>query len=175
MNSTIGRYLFSIFLFFSCSAPPENRPPIQNAEFDQKLTRILPFKTPLVGVDSLAKVKDQFLLLDARPKEEYKVGYIPGAKHIGYPNLKLELLAEYPEDTPIVVYCSVGYRSDMVGRTLQKKGFKKVYNLYGSIFEWVNQGYPIIDEQGDTTRRLHTYNRSWSKWVEDTTIEKVWK
>jgi rhodanese-related sulfurtransferase len=45
----------------------------------------------------------------------------------------------------------VGYRSEKVTEKLQKAGFTQVSNLYGGIFEWVNQGYPIVNQSGATS------------------------
>jgi len=50
----------------------------------------------------------------------------------------------------------------------------EVYNLYGSLFEWINRGYPVVDLRGDTVRRVHTYNRKWSRWVLNSSYEKVY-
>ena len=72
------------------------------------------------------------------------------------------------------MYCSIGYRSEKVGEELKKMGFKNVYNLYGSIFEWVNQGNEVVDENEKVTEKVHTYNKRWSKWIEDGKAEKVW-
>jgi predicted sulfurtransferase len=66
----------------------------------------------------------------------------------------------------VVVYCSVGYRSERVGEHLLAMGFKDVKNLYGGIFEWVNNGQAIVDRNGKFTNQVHTYNKSWSKWLE---------
>jgi hypothetical protein len=49
-----------------------------------------------------------------------------------------------------------------------------VYNLYGSIFEWANRGYKVIDAQGQKTQKVHTYNQSWSKWLDRSGVEKIW-
>ena len=37
--------------------------------------------------------------------------------------------------------------------------------LYGGIFEWKNNDYPIIDSEGKETENVHTYSRFWSKWL----------
>ena len=57
---------------------------------------------------------------------------------------------------------------------MKKAGFSNVYNLYGSIFEWANQGHRLVDKGGQPTFKLHTYNKKWSKWVDNAKIEKVW-
>ena len=77
------------------------------------------------------------------------------------------------KETTIVVYCSVGYRSEKVGERLKKAGFKKVLNLYGGIFDWVNKGFPVYDNSGNQTKKVHAYDKSWGKWL--TKGEKIYE
>jgi 3-mercaptopyruvate sulfurtransferase SseA len=63
------------------------------------------------------------------------------------------------------VYCSVGYRSERVGEKLQKLGYQNVYNIYGGIFEWKNEGMQVVNRQNQPTDSVHTYNKNWSKWL----------
>ncbi len=172
------KYLFSGIFFLhtlvSCSAQqPADRANCQNPEFDKKVASWLTFSVPTVSPNNVKKMPD-VLLLDAREREEYNVSHIPKAVFIGYNHFEKEALKDVPKDKPIVVYCSIGYRSEKMGEKLQKMGFTKVYNLYGSIFEWVNQGNIIVDNQGITTKKVHTFNRNWSKWVDKGKAEKIW-
>jgi predicted sulfurtransferase len=75
-------------------------------------------------------------------------------------------VAAIPRNTPVVVYCSVGYRSEQIGEKLLQAGFTDVHNLFGSIFEWVNQGYPVFKNQSEQTNRVHAYSRSWGIWLQ---------
>ena len=75
-------------------------------------------------------------------------------------------LADIPKDAILVVYCSIGYRSEKIGERLKKEGFSKVYNLYGGIFEWCNRGYEIVDKEEKKTSKVHAYDRDWGRWVE---------
>jgi rhodanese-related sulfurtransferase len=45
------------------------------------------------------------------------------------------------------VYCSIGKRSDEITKMLGEAGFTNARNLYGGIFEWVNQGHPVFNSQ----------------------------
>ncbi len=120
------------------------------------------------------KRASNMVILDARERSEYEVSHLPNAVFIGYNNFEKKLVDSLAKDRPIVVYCSIGYRSEKIGEKLQKLGFTKVYNLYGSIFEWVNQGNVVVDKNGQPTKKVHTYNKNWSRWVEDGKAEKVW-
>ena len=120
------------------------------------------------------KREPNMVILDARERAEYDVSHLPNAVFIGYNNFEKKIVDSLAKDKPIVVYCSIGYRSEKIGEKLQKLGFTKVYNLYGSIFEWVNQGNAIVDKNNQPTKKVHTYNKNWSRWVEEGKAEKVW-
>ena len=88
--------------------------------------------------------------------------------------LNLDDKKNIPKEKNIVIYCSIGYRSEKIGEKLLRLGYKNVYNLYGSIFEWANEKYPLVGSNGKTTDRVHGYNKSWSKWVTNEEIKTVW-
>ncbi len=174
MKKIILQLSVLIFVVTSCNGQqPANRAHSQNLKFDKTIANWLSFTVPTVSPNDVKKMNNT-LLLDAREREEYDVSHLPNAVFIGYKNFEKNTLADIPKDKPIVVYCSIGYRSEKIGEKLQKMGYTKVYNLYGSIFEWVNEGNLVVDNQGNTTKKVHTFNKSWSKWVEDGKAEKVW-
>ncbi|MHA6247548.1 rhodanese-like domain-containing protein [Pontibacter sp. CAU 1760] len=104
------------------------------------------------------------LLLDTRTQAEYNVSHLAGAKLVAYDQFDVKRLRGISKQTPIVVYCSVGYRSERIGEKLQKAGFENVQNLYGGIFEWVNQGYAVYNSAGKTNQ-VHAYSRTWGIWL----------
>jgi len=118
--------------------------------------------------------RKEIIVLDAREKEEYDVSHIEEAIYLGYKDPDFSTLNDFDKDTPIVVYCSIGYRSEKIGEKLKKLGFNSVRNLYGSIFEWVNQGHKIVDHNGQQTNEIHCYNKKWSKWMINDAYQKVW-
>lgn len=167
--------LVCIFAINGCSQNiPANKPSTLNPEFDKKITSLLRFNVPLISVEELAKQQDSILLLDAREKEEYQVSHIAGAKFVGYNNFRKEVLKAVPKNQEIVIYCSIGYRSEKIGKRLEEMGYKKVRNLYGSIFEWVNQGKPVVDQDGEPTTTVHGYNKNWSRWLDGSKVNKTW-
>ncbi len=143
-------------------------------DFKDEIDSYLEFSVPIVEVEELIKEIEEVIVLDAREIQEYEVSKIPGAIHIGYDYFDKSDLSDLDRDRKVVVYCSIGYRSEKIAEVLKEEGFREVYNLYGSIFAWVNAGYPIIDSENKTTNKLHTYNRKWSQWVIRPDIEKVW-
>lgn len=102
------------------------------------------------------------LLLDVRAKEEYEVSHLQDAVLATSEQEALEALEGVPSDRPVVLYCSVGYRSSEMAGFLQKRGFEKVYNLEGSIFAWANEGRPVY-RGGERVQFVHPYDRIWGK------------
>jgi len=119
-----------------------------------------------LSVQDLAKNKDKYVLLDAREIAEYEVSHIENAVFVGYDDFKAKRVSEIDKKKPVVVYCSVGYRSERIGEKLQKMGFEEVYNLNGGIFEWLNQDEKVVDKQEQKTQKIHAFSKTWGIWVE---------
>jgi rhodanese-related sulfurtransferase len=137
---------------------------IKNPDYKIMLDSMYQRTVPLISVDSLNHIKGAYIL-DTRETKEYDVSHIKNARNVGFLWFDMRKVYDIPKDATIVVYCSVGYRSEKIGEKLIKNGYKHVYNLYGSIFEWVNEGYPVYKSNGVQTSEIHTYNQKWSKWV----------
>ena len=109
-----------------------------------------------------SKTAERPLLLDVREKEEYGVSHLKDAVSALTKEEALQALEGVAPDRPVVLYCSVGYRSSEMAGFLQKRGFRKVYNLEGSIFAWANEGRPVY--RGDErVHEVHPYDRVWGK------------
>ena len=147
---------------------------VLNPTFDDRLEQLLSFTVPVIDVPEANENADDYIFLDARELEEYQISHIPGARYIGYKKFDEDLLEGISHDDKIIVYCSVGYRSEKIGKKLEKLGYTSVYNLYGSIFEWINCDLPLENQQGIATDSIHTYNKNWSQWVDDKEVIKVW-
>ncbi len=102
------------------------------------------------------------LLLDVREKEEYEVSHLMGAISALTEKEALQAMEGVSREKPVVLYCSVGYRSSEMAGFLQKEGFRKVYNLEGSIFAWANEGRPVY-RGGERVHKVHPYDRVWGK------------
>jgi rhodanese-related sulfurtransferase len=134
---------------------------IRNRYPDVKQLQTAELQSRLTNTDS-----EPVILIDARAKEEFHVSHISGAKNIPY-NSKdpLKHLINIKPENPIVVYCSVGYRSSILASKLQTLGFIEIYNLEGSIFKWANEGRSLV--QGQTTvHKVHPYNTQWGNLLE---------
>ena len=170
--------MLSIFCFSCINAQQDKtsteRPTIENKAFNRLLSKMVKEEVPLIGVEKLHSSKEGYLILDAREKEEFEISHIEGAKYIGYDEVDFSAVQDVPKDTPIVIYCSIGVRSEHIGERLEQQGFTNVQNLYGSIFEWANKGYDLVDKSGNRTNKVHAYNWIWGKWMENNTYEKVY-
>ena len=132
--------------------------------FGMMIDALISESVPVITCTEL-KQMPQAIRLDARERKEFDVSHLPGARWIGYDNFDLKRVADLPKTAPLVIYCSVGVRSEKVGEKLKAAGYTNVQNLYGSLFEWVNQGNPVVDSTGRPTQRVHAYSRTWGIWL----------
>ena len=122
---------------------------------------------PYISVDELTKLKTQTVLLDTREKAEYQVSHLDKAMHIGFDDFEISKVVRRIENknTRIVVYCSLGIRSEIIGKQLLSEGYTSVYNLYGGIFEWANKGEKVYDSKQLQTSKVHAYSKKWSTYL----------
>ena len=137
------------------------------SDFDKKLESLYKNTVPLVRSDALATeiLSGPIVILDTRSTKEFNVSHLPGALFLDYDSFKPERVKNLNKNSKIVVYCSVGYRSERIGEQLIKLGFTDVSNLYGGIFDWVNRGNRVVNTSEVATDSVHTFNKEWSKWV----------
>lgn len=140
---------------------------IESGSYRLMLKTLLSHTVPEVQIADAATAPNATLFLDARERNEFEVSHIQGAHWIGYDDFEMSRLAGIPKDTPLVVYCSVGYRSEKITERLLEVGFTDVANLYGGIFEWKNQDQEVVDMNGQQTERVHAYSRSWGIWLKE--------
>lgn len=113
------------------------------------------------------KIKSsQSYFLDTREWKEYATSHIPGAIFTGYDNFMWKSLNTINKNAEIIVYCSIGVRSQNIGKKLVEKGYTNVKNLYGGVFLWADQARALENSNGEPTNKVHGYNTFWGKWVE---------
>lgn len=122
---------------------------------------------PYMSVQELAMPKTNAVIFDARETEEHQISHIKNAILVGYSNFDINHSMRHlkSKDQKIVVYCSLGIRSEKIARELQKAGYTNVHNLYGGIFEWKNSEFVIVDAEGKPTENVHAFSRNWGKWL----------
>ncbi len=139
---------------------------VQSRAFQAVIESMLKKSVPTISVGEV-KREENLILLDTRSKREYDVSHLKYARWVGYDEFNLSRVKDLPKNAPIVVYCSIGVRSEQIGEKLKKAGFSNVKNLYGSIFEWVNQGNPVYDTNDKQTKKIHGFDKSWGIWCKE--------
>ncbi len=140
--------------FFVCN----QRPPLTWDYINIRIANSFPH-IPHISQQQLLDILKQKpipVLLDVRTSDEYKTSHISGAVWIG------DNQSWQPPggDSPIIVYCSVGWRSAQWCERLQSDGFTEVYNLQGGIFSWANAGLPL-EKNGQNVHEVHPYDARW--------------
>ncbi len=167
------RYRYLIVFAWALFAALPAFTQVKNGAYRTMLKGLLSHTVPEITVNEAVKQQSSTLFLDARELREYEVSHIPGAVHVGYDHFDLNKIS-LPSDKnqPIIVYCSVGYRSEKIAEKLIHAGYRHVSNLYGGVFEWVNRDFPVVNSSG-ATPQVHAYDRTWGVWL--TRGEKVYK
>lgn len=119
---------------------------------------------PYIYSEELLAEKE-VLLLDSREWAEYRVSHLKNAIWVGYDTFQIDsVLQKIPnKDKAIVVYCSIGVRSEDIGEKLQAAGYSDVKNLYGGIFNWKNDGHTVYTNDNNTTEKIHAFDAQWGK------------
>jgi rhodanese-related sulfurtransferase len=144
------------------------------SDFNKELQKYYDKDFPTISTIEANKKLNQanVYFLDVREMKEYAVSHLPGAKFYGGDKKNEALLKSIPKNAEIIVYCSIGYRSQKAGKELKKLGYTNVKNLYGGIFQWFNENKKVVNSENEPVQKVHTYNEKWSKWI--TRGEKIW-
>ena len=158
------RYLLIIAAWLSANSLAAQT---MNPDFKLKLDSIYDRNVPKISVDEFIEMnRNEVFVLDIREEEEFKVSHLKNARHVGYFWFDMRKVYNIPVDAHVVLYCSIGARSEKIAQKLMNSGYKNIYILYGGIFEWVNSGQPVYKHNGVQTSEIHTYNTEWARWLE---------
>lgn len=149
--------LFSVFNLALFAQVDEN-------EYHKFLEETIKRSELYIDADTLRELKD-VVILDTREKQEFDVSHIKNAKNVGYLWFDMRNLYDVPKSSKIVLYCTVGNRSEKIAEKLKKAGYKNIHVLYGGMIEWVNRNKPIYRKDGVQTTEIHTFNEKWSHFV----------
>ena len=146
-------FFFSTFVFAQNSIP-------------QVLKQWNKGSVPYIKVTEI-KSKTNIVFLDAREPKEFNVSHIENSIAVGFNQFDGKKVTTIIKDKNalIVVYCSIGVRSEIIGEKLLKLGYKNVFNLYVGIFEWKNYGEKVVNNKKTETNEVHTYNKEWSIYL----------
>ena len=150
-----------------CGPSDETMPTRPSMLYQQLLRTIYRHTVPTVPAAKLAEELRQPkppLLLDTRTPVEFRVSHLAGAHFVDSDSIPTAQFTDLDRTQPVVVYCSVGLRSELLGERLHALGFRHVRNLYGGLFEWVNEGHPVVNAAG-ATADVHPYSAFWGSWL----------
>lgn len=173
-----GRRLLALGLLLllistsGCGQNPAAEADHSMTAYDRMLGLLYKKTVPTIQPKALATLLHQepvtgsgdVLLLDTRTQPEYEVSHLRGARFVNYEHYRDLKLPGVPRTRPIVVYCTVGARSEEVGTWLKKQGYTNVRNLYGGIFQWLNDGEGVVNAKGPTPD-VHPYSLLWRPWL----------
>jgi len=151
--------------------PAEMGQKTTNSAYDKFLQNELSSAVPILTCQQLFEMlqkrtsRNQLSLLDGRSKAEFEVSHLQSAQRVGFKDFSNELVWSINRNSILVVYAASGQESEELGKRLRDMGFKNVYNLYGSIMEWVNQGYPIVDKNNQPTTKVHVGIKKRAKFL----------
>jgi rhodanese-related sulfurtransferase len=139
---------------------------IAQTPIDSLLTKYNKKSVSYISIEEFKDLKSP-IIFDTREQKEFDVSHIKNATCVGYDKFNSNKIKEkYKNLTDtIVVYCSVGIRSETIGYKLKKLGYKNIFNLYGGIFGWKNQNEEVIDTNQKTTENVHAFSKEWSKYL----------
>ncbi len=152
------KYLFC-FLFFSTSI-------FAQTSIDSLLTKYNNKSVSYITIKEFKELKNP-IILDTREQKEFDVSHIENAYCVGYDKFSSKKINEKFKNylDTIIVYCSVGIRSEKIGYKLKKLGYKNVYNLYGGIFGWKNNNQKVVNNNQIPTENVHAFSKEWSKYL----------
>lgn len=85
-------------------------------------------------LNNLMKINKDLVIIDVRDASEYRTGHIPQSMNIPLNSFNYSLNnLYYYINTPILVYCQIGKRSEEAANFLVNEGFTKVYMLRGGL------------------------------------------
>jgi sulfur-carrier protein adenylyltransferase/sulfurtransferase len=96
-----------------------------------------------LALAALLRTPEAPMLVDVRTSAEFELGHLPGASSIPSGQL-LERAGELSNARELVLYCSVGARSDRASRQLRELGFTHVRHLHGGLAAWASDVDPTI-------------------------------
>lgn len=108
------------------------------------------------------KEPESTLIIDVRSPKEFGQSHLRGAINLRSAR-EIEQAMRDKKVSQTVLYCAVGFRSSRVAAELTRH-WPSIFNLEGSIFEWVNQGRPVF-KNDLPTNDLHTFGKAWSGLV----------
>ena len=107
--------MYKYFLLILCLFSFNIQAQIKNQEFKLMLDSLYEHSVPLISVEDLIKLnKNEVYILDTREEEEFNVSHLKNARNVGYFWFDMRKIYDIPISATIVLYCSVGMRSEKI-------------------------------------------------------------
>lgn len=85
-------------------------------------------------------------IIDVREDNEWQQGHIPGAIHLSKGVIERDIEGQLPnKNTPLILYCSGGFRSLLAANNLYEMGYTHISSLQGGLKKWYSLGYSIAN------------------------------
>ena len=158
MMTRVFIFLF-VFLSWGVTAQ-ETLKEFLKKQHNEKIPWIQSYRTSVL-------LANKSFILDTRETKEFEVSHLKNAIHIGYKNFDVNLVQKQitNKESLIVVYSTIGKRSEEIAEKLKSSGFLNVFNLFGGIIQWKNDGMPIYDRKNNQTKRVHVFKKEYGKWL----------
>ena len=166
-RALLASFCSTALVLSACGSGATEPTAVPSPAYRQVLRALYRGTVPTVAPATLAQELTQPrapVLLDVRAPVEFEVSHLAGARFVAPDSVATAEFPDLDRNQPVVVYCSVGGRSERLGERLLALGFRDVRNLYGGLFEWVNEGHPVVNTAGPTAN-VHPYSLLWSPWL----------
>lgn len=104
-------------------------------------------KVPEVDVYQVKNKLDKgehFMLIDVREDNEWNLGRIPKALHLGKGIIERDIETVVKDrSTELILYCQGGFRSALAAESLNKMGYQNVFSMIGGFGAWVENKFSI--------------------------------
>ena len=119
-------------------------------------------------LQQLQQQGEKIVLVDVRSPKERAVSIIPGAISIQEFETNIEQFNQ--NNSTVVAYCTIGYRSGKYAKKLRKKGIN-ILNLEGSLLAWSHIQGELVNATG-STKKVHVFGRQWQLTADN--YQPVW-
>ena len=112
--------------------------------------------------------KKNIVFLDAREKSEFDVSHLEKSVYVGFTKFDSDKFKDLKIDksATVIVYCSLGVRSEKIAKKIKKLGYNSIFNLYGGIFLWKNEGFKVYNSEEKETENVHAFSKTWGVYLE---------
>jgi len=124
--------------------------------------REFPGVEDISATDALTAFREgRAVFIDVREPGERAVSTIPGALTPGDYQAALAADPARFAGKIAVAYCTISYRSGVLGEEWRTGGGPAVRNLEGGLLAWLHAGGPLAAPDGSATDAVHVFGSTW--------------